>query len=380
MQSNPSYPAKLVSLLAAAALTACVSTVTVQKATPSSNGIRYHLPQVFLKVTPQSDGTFTVETLYLPDPEQEYVIESHSVMGSYTLDVNRSQEGFLGTVSVNADSTGVAKQLIGSAANLRSESITQQAAQQKTATTDAKAAADKQKAALDASAKEVDDARLALQIAERKLATLVDPALTPKPNNLNEQITAARLVVVEAEAKLAATQAKHSSLLASLADAAASGPAHAAGNAAGSGTRAWGPVMYRVQMASGNETLREAFPQKDHETWTKPSAPTRPAEKMFYPPSARVTPNARDGSLTLVTVATEPLQSVSPTSLTGPTSTTSAPALMPLMSLGLDRVTVTVAPPRTLPPGDYSLMFDAVFGPASKPETVTRRFMFRVER
>jgi hypothetical protein len=43
-------------------------------------------------------------------------------------------------------------------------------------------------------------------------------------------------------------------------------------------------------------------------------------------------------------------------------------------------VTVTVAPPRTLPPGDYSLIFDAVFGPASKPETVTRRFMFRVER
>jgi hypothetical protein len=38
---------------------------------------------VFLKVTPQPDGTFTVETLYLPDPEKEYVIESHSVMGSY---------------------------------------------------------------------------------------------------------------------------------------------------------------------------------------------------------------------------------------------------------------------------------------------------------
>src|SRR3954469_11229942 len=94
------------------ALSGCMATVTSKGATTSDGGIRYYLPQPFVKVVPSTDGTIAVDLIYLPDPDNAYTVTSSSALGKYTLDIKRTEEGFLDTVTFNSDNTGVAKQVI----------------------------------------------------------------------------------------------------------------------------------------------------------------------------------------------------------------------------------------------------------------------------
>ena len=56
----------------------CVSLIDVKQAKDgSSEGIHYYLPQVFIEITPNTDGSFKVETVYLPDPTKRYAINAH---------------------------------------------------------------------------------------------------------------------------------------------------------------------------------------------------------------------------------------------------------------------------------------------------------------
>ena len=83
----------------------CVSRMTVVPATSSSTGVRYFLPEVFIQVTPNQDGTVTVAPVYLPDPKHEYAIKVDTYLGNHTIDITRTKEGFLDTLTFNSDST-----------------------------------------------------------------------------------------------------------------------------------------------------------------------------------------------------------------------------------------------------------------------------------
>ena len=208
-------------LAAALLLTGCVSIVNVQKAsTAKEAGIHYFLPQVFIKVTPTADGNVTVEKLFLADPEQEYVISARSLLGSYTIDVNRSEVGLLETVSFNSDSSAIPKALATSLGNVRSADIDDKVAREKVAGTEAKAAADKARTALEAADKVRKDAQTTLTIAQAKFQLLDSLAQLPgAANDVKNQALAAQLAIIDALAKYSAAEQAYNTLAANVADA-----------------------------------------------------------------------------------------------------------------------------------------------------------------
>jgi len=147
---------------------ACVSTVSVEKATPASTGVRFNLPEVFIQVIPKADGTYELRKHFIPDPEQEYVVNTTSVFGNYTIDIKRGANNLLESVSFDSDTTALAKQAIGTAATLRAAEIEASAARAKADAADAKAAEDKALAALEGAEKAEREAAVALKVAEGK--------------------------------------------------------------------------------------------------------------------------------------------------------------------------------------------------------------------
>lgn len=141
-------------------LSGCSTFVRSQIATPQAEGIQYSLPAPIIRVTPQPNGTMTVDVDYLPDPDNTYTLKTSSFLSSYTLDVQR-ENGMLKSVSLDAKSDAVAAAAVESAGNLvkaRAEAAAKEV--------DAQATAAKEQA------KAIDDAGLALAIAEAKVKTL----------------------------------------------------------------------------------------------------------------------------------------------------------------------------------------------------------------
>src|SRR5205814_3990913 len=57
----------------------CVQKVPSDPAAASTvQGVRYSLPRTFLSLTPQADGTLTVEDSYLPDSQNTYAVQASS--------------------------------------------------------------------------------------------------------------------------------------------------------------------------------------------------------------------------------------------------------------------------------------------------------------
>jgi len=195
----------LACLAMCACLGGCISIVSVEKATPASTGVRFFLPEVFLKVVYKADGSVVVEKHYMPDPTNEYVINARSLFGNYTLDVNRSDQGFLQLVTLETDSTAVAKQIATSYGNVRAAEIEAQSAKAKADASAAKDASDKAKAALDAADQARRDAATAVDVAQRKLDLLQQRR--PVPADIDDQVFAARLALSEAQAKRDAADA-----------------------------------------------------------------------------------------------------------------------------------------------------------------------------
>tara|TARA_E500000318_G_scaffold111826_1_gene131994 strand:+ start:9284 stop:10396 length:1113 start_codon:yes stop_codon:yes gene_type:complete len=343
---------KLIPAVAAAILvTGCVSFIDVEKAQKDSKGVRYVLPKPFLKVTPRNDGGVDVAFVYLPDPNKEYAVSAKSLLGNYTIQIDKSEEGFLELVTFDADSTGVAKQLIDSGANLRAAEIDARAAKQLEEEKSAKAEREAADAVAEAAQKAVDDANLKLEIASSKLALLVD--LKPSgdvPANIDDQIFAAKIAVDEARVRLDAALSSQETVEASL----------NAANAANTGNvlTAPEPVFFEVKMPTADSVqLVTAFgEQEDLETSRLPKDPKTPVKfdvEFAAGYTSVVRPDATTGALQFRVISTKRYESVVAGSIVNADSGATVDGL--IVTPWPDGRTVAVDLPDDIPAGDYEV-------------------------
>lgn len=352
--------ARAILLAACACLGGCISIVSVEKATPKSEGVRYFLPEVFIKVSLKPDGTLAVEPVYLPDPSNEYVVSAKSLFGNYTLDLNRTEEGFLGMVTMESDTSAVAKQLATSYGNVRAAQIDAQAAKAKADAAAAKDASDKAKAALDTADKARKDAGTAVDVAQRKLQLLQQRSReAAPPTDIEDQVLAARLALAEAEAKRDAAESAYASLLGSSIDAAGRGPAAASSLDEAREMKlthplieqqptAPGPMFYRVVMDEKSAGLVEAFPQGRLVTWQPPIAP----DFDVLPASIVIRPESGTNALTATIKSNYPVIDVQVSRFSrGDVDLRREP----LVALQSDHVSVKIDMPKDTPKGQYTL-------------------------
>ena len=94
-------------LACATLLSACASVTVSPVKDASTVGLRYWLPQPYLLMTPQADGSATYQWLYLPDSSQEYAVVMSSYFSTFKIDVQRDN-GLLKSVALNMDSSAIA--------------------------------------------------------------------------------------------------------------------------------------------------------------------------------------------------------------------------------------------------------------------------------
>lgn len=350
---------------AAFVLTGCVSVVTVKKAKDDTQGIRYFLPEVFIQVTPATDGTITVEKVYLPDPKREYAISADSYLSSHTLEVERDEKGLLKSVTFNSDSTAVGQQLVTSAAAVRAAQIDAKAAKAKADAEQAKAAADKAKTALDAADTARKAAAATLDAAQRKVDFLQQ--VQNPPADIAAQILAAKLAVVDAQAKKDAADAAYNELLAKT-----QAPDTKAANAGAEASwpQAMDPVFYRVVMTATTVKLKQAFDQQPRATFVIPKTDSAP-DLAVFPASIAVRPADKTGTLSKSVHLTLEAKAVATKSFTRP-SDGKALSDVPVLSLQPGGTTIDVEIPKTTPAGHYELEMSitpASAKPADPPVT-----------
>jgi hypothetical protein len=355
-------------LLVAACVSGCVSVVDVKKLAPKdkATGITYYLPQVFLVVSPARDGTTTVEPVYLPDPAHRYSVSAYSVLGNYTIDVKRTQEGFLDTVTFNSDSTGTAKQLLASGADYRAAEIESGAASAKDKAAEDKAAADKAAADLAAAAKAEADAALAVQVAQSRLDYLNSLAGTvAAPDTLRDQIAGAGLALREA-------QVRHGAAL--LAQG-ATADRYKSANAPGSkGLQAPEPVFLKVSMTEDSVALTRAFEQSNRDTWKIPVEAKDPVMFEVLPREVVMRPAARTGALSATVRSTVPVVGYLLTSMNQDgVEAPLAKSRHPVTGLQSDRTSVQIDLPKDTSAGNYTLDYTFYYmeGDAQKGAQVT---------
>lgn len=250
----------------------CVTQVTGELATETSQGFRYALPIPVLKVTPQADGTMAVEVFYIPDPKNTYVLQAKSIVGAYTLEVKTNQ-GLLDTVTFNPDATGVADQAISSYGDIQKAKVDAKAQADK----DAAAKADDKAKAAAAAAQAIKDAQTTLDVATAKRDKLVALNVT------GDQLVAAELAIVDASTRLDALKAEAQASATSSAMNKAANKASAFDQAGAKFDTAAGPVFYRLEpdaTTPGKVNLVD-FVQLNEKT-AKPVTPGPPPPDLAY--------------------------------------------------------------------------------------------------
>lgn len=363
----------ILAALASVALSGCITNLDVSKANKTTNGIKYFLPQVFIQVTPNKDGTVTVEKIYLPDPNNEYAIQASSFLGSYTIDVNRTKEGFLETVSFNSDSTGVAKQLMQTEANLKATEIDAQAAKSKAADTESKASDDKKAASIAAAEKIQKDTQLAVDVSQRKLDLLVEIKGQPNPpSNINEQIISAKLAVAEAVVRRDTALVAYNSTVSNF----------AAANAAGGNDypKAPEPAFFQIVMSEDYVKLEQVFiEQQDRLTWNVPKTETPTSDLLVLPSRLVVWPNEKKRAITATVKSDQTLVDAKFKEMRDATHNVIG-APYPIFSLSPDRVTVDIHLPPTTLSGDYEIDGLFITGTSDKQKQNTRTFSVQIRK
>lgn len=360
--------ANVVAVLAIA-VGGCASNIAVIKALPDTAGLHYYLPQPFIQVTPYPDGTIVVEVIYLPDPKNEYAIQASSYFGQYTLDVNRTEKGFLETVSFNADSTGVAKQLIQSGANLRAADIEAKAAKATAEAADAKAASDKLTAAIATADKARTDAQIAVDVAQQKYDLLgVARRQSSARATFNDQIVAARLALAEATVKRDAAQAAYNAAITSPGAANAKTAARPVTPDA---------AFYRIAMSADSVELKRDFNQKDRETWVIPKTNAGPADLVVLPSALVVRPEEKSQALTGTVKSDRELRNVVVSHVYPPLGGTKQTVLL---SRRFDKQTVDIEFPKDTAAGEYTIDLLFTSGSKDKPTDDKRSIIVRIER
>ena len=356
-------------LLSTMNLGGCVSQLHVSKAQPDSPGIRYFLPQPFIVVTPGLDGAVTVEKVYLPDPDNEYTIVASSLLGNYTLDVNRNEMGFLELVSFHSDDSGMAKQLVQSAGAIRAAEIDAAAALAKTEAANDKEALESERAALAAAGKALNTAQLNLDIAQSRLAALLQRQKEPNPpSTLGTQILAASLAAQEALLRRDAAALEKNAL-------ATPGASLRAVRAGGPGAPE--PVFFRVDMQTASVTLRQAFLQSDRLTWRAPRLGATLDDLSLLPEAQVLRPTDKSPAMTATVKANRDISTVQLASFNSVPPGLPLPPLAPLLSLRPDRVTLDIELPKGMAAGDYRIGLRFNNGAS---QTDQRALLIRIER
>ena len=204
-------------------LSGCATFIHSELDDGSKPGLRYSLPVTFLLVTPKPDGTLQNDILYLPDPDNTYVLRTKSLISSYTLDVQLDHQ-MLKSVSLSSKSDAVAAVLAESASNVAKARI------------EADAKADLAAKTADAeAAKALAEADLAVQVGQAKLDALT------VANVSSDLILAAQIDVDQAKVKKKALEKSRDRASGNLASANAPG---AAGQP--NSRMAAGPMLFRI--------------------------------------------------------------------------------------------------------------------------------------
>lgn len=87
-------------------LVGCTS-ITVKPAEQNTEGLRYYLPQPFIVMTPQEDGSLEARVENIADRAQGYAVTATSYVATHKL-VMKLDEGLLAEVSLSQDSSAVA--------------------------------------------------------------------------------------------------------------------------------------------------------------------------------------------------------------------------------------------------------------------------------
>lgn len=319
----------------------CMTWITSDRLTDNAEGQPYALPAVFLRVTPQPDGTMMVEKLILPDESQQYVLRVDSFIAAYSFKATVAS-GLLTSATFAPDTTGVAAKALETTGNLLKTRID----------TSAEAQAKRNEAAQRAKSA-AEEAKTDLIVAEVKLQRLKDLGKTGSE-------------VEEAETTVAVARAKFERARQA---AAAFGftefNAPRSGADRGEFPKAWGPVLYRVVMSRDGVALQPVAGQREFDT----SVAAKPASAANAPsPELKFTPLGgpiRPGA-TVVLQANEPLQKVDRVQLRdAKTKQPVGPSLTDKASVAPNNQSLTVVLPSEIPDGTYTL--DVVVHTVAKP-------------
>lgn len=362
-------------ILVASCITGCISVVDVKKLNSKEppKGLTYYLPQLFLMLTPSKDGTMKVEPLYLPDPAHRYSVTTYSVLGNYTIDVKRSHEGFLETVSFNSDNTGIAKQLMSSGATFRATELEAGVTDAKAKALEEKGAAEKVAASIAAAEKAKAEAAITVQIAQSKVDYLNSLAGTPAaPGTLRNQIVAAELALREALVKYGAASTVRNEIV----------DRYKSANAPKDGSlMAPEPVLLKVTMTESNVTLMKAFRQMDRQTWKVPVEKRESAELEILPNAVVMRPAARTGALTETVRSTVPILGYVLRKMTNAmTGTTVSSDKHPITGIQLDKTSVRIDMPKATPDGTYQLEYVFTINKGDEDEDKKSLILVKVER
>lgn len=248
-------------------LPGCATFIDSKVAGPKESGFVYYLPMPVIVVTPQTDGTATVELQYLPDESKAYTLHARSLVSSYTLDV-QTDNGLLKTVSLDSDSAQTTKTAVDAASTIADKALTAIQADREKEKTDREARREKQR-----------ELRQAVAVVKQELAALELFAKDPSNGITPTQITTAKLAVIKAETILAVFLTENLEDIAGLGDGDGGFDVVTAKDES-----APGPVLFQVQMArdindNPTLTLRAMAAQRDFETATvgAPKPDTKPS-------------------------------------------------------------------------------------------------------
>jgi hypothetical protein len=338
--------------LLALALSACSTTLNVEKVTSTNNpkGFHYSLPVSLLQVCPGAQGTISVNEVFLPDPNNQYAISASSVISKFNLDVT-VEDGLLTQFAWKPDSTGVAEKLVETGGNLVKTRIETEAKAEELKATKLAEAEKARKAVLEAADKAIRDAELELSTARAALAILQGRT------GVDEELLAAEIAVAKAEAKLAAAKDEKNRLLA-----AAEANIPGANNPIDdTSAKAFGCVLYRViDLGAAGVKLVATQAQEQFQTSSKVTPRTEEKKEPLeiqIKDTAVIRPR-KDKSLSFVVASTLPVKIASQPTLRLLTTASGQPEdvtsrFKPILTPGGNQFRVDLAD--DTPAGEYNL-------------------------
>jgi hypothetical protein len=293
--------------LAVAIITAegCCDPITVKRVNPLEpskllEGIRYSLPKPYIQITPGPDGGMDADIIFLPDPENTYVIKgSATFCSSYSLNIGLSQ-GLLTSVDWNVDSSVVGASAVQAAGAVGQKVIDAQVAEQT-----------KQATTLAAAQKALADATLAVQIAQANVKIVNESNGTDAAKlSAREALSAALLTQAHAQEALDALLGRRASKPPERTAAAATSESQDKSKVDSSRiTYLYGPMLYAVneRTVEGKPTveLRAALPQGLYPTVGVP-----PKQPTLFPKGNETVNPDKDGKASLTITPSGPIVTV----------------------------------------------------------------------